>query len=136
MDGRNMQTVRVFNQTRGTAVGEKIELADTSLTRMWGLLGRSGLSAGGGLWIMPSSGVHTVGMKFAIDVVGLDKEMRVVKVWQKLAPFRVTSVSLRVRSVIELAGGTIDRLGIKVGDLLECSNGPAASCCSCGPRRA
>jgi uncharacterized membrane protein (UPF0127 family) len=130
-----MQLVRVFNQTRGTAVGERIELADTSFTRMWGLLGRSGLSAGGGLWIRPSSGVHTLGMKFPIDVVGLDKEMRVVKVWHRLAPFRVTSVSLNIRSVIELAAGTINEIGIEVGDLLQISSVATASRCSCGVQR-
>lgn len=130
-----MQLVRVFNQTRGIAVGERIELADTSFTRMWGLLGRSGLSAGGGLWIRPSSGVHTLGMKFPIDVVGLDKEMRVVKVWHRLAPFRVTSVSLNIRSVIELAAGTIHEIGIEVGDLLQFSSVEAASRCSCGVQR-
>jgi uncharacterized membrane protein (UPF0127 family) len=132
-----MQLVRVFNQTRGVAVGEKIEVADSSFARMWGLLGRRGLGAGGGLWIRPSSGVHTVGMKFAIDVVGLDKEMRVVKIWHKLAPFRVTAVSLKIRSVLELAAGTIKERGIEVGDSLECSKVPAAAVprCTCGTQK-
>ncbi len=70
---------------------------------------------------MPSSGVHTMGMRFAIDVVGLDKHMRVVKVWHELVPYRVTSVSLKMRSVIELAAGTIRSSRIEVGDVLEVS---------------
>jgi uncharacterized membrane protein (UPF0127 family) len=100
-------------------VGERVEVADTSLTRLWGLLGRSGLGAGGGLWIKPSSGVHTFGMKFAIDVVGLDKNLRVVKIWPELVPFRITSVSLQISSVIELAAGRIKECAIHVGDVLE-----------------
>ena len=122
-----MRLVQVVNQTRGIAVGEEIELADTSFRRMWGLLGRSKLSAGGGLWIRPSSGVHTLGMKFAIDVVGLDKGMRVVKLWPDLLPFRVTSVSLKIQSVIELPAGTIKERQIEVGDCFQIA---AADSCS------
>ncbi len=114
-----MRLVRVVNKTRGTTVGESVEVASTSLTRLWGLLGRRGLDSGGGLWIMPSSGVHTMGMRFAIDVVGLDRQMRVVKVWHELVPYRVTSVSLKMQSVIELAAGKIRESRIEVGDVLE-----------------
>lgn len=114
-----MRLIRVVNQTRGTTVGESVQLADTSLTRLWGLLGRRGVEAGGGLWIMPSSGVHTLGMRFPIDVVGLDKNMRVIKVWHALAPNRVTSVSMKMCSVIELAAGQIRNTRTEVGDLLE-----------------
>jgi uncharacterized membrane protein (UPF0127 family) len=114
-----MRLVRVVNKTRGTTVGESVEIANTSFTRMWGLLGRRGLDAGGGLWIMPSSGVHTMGMRFTIDVVGLDKQMRVIKLWQELVPYRVTSVSMKMRSVIELAAGKIRESRIEVGDVLE-----------------
>lgn len=111
-----MRSVRVLNRTRNTTVGENIELADTSLTRMWGLLGRRRLDTGGGLWITPSSGVHTLGMKFPIDVVGLDRNKRVVKLWHALAPYRVTSVSFKTSSVIELAAGGIGDAQIELGD--------------------
>ena len=67
---------------------------------------------------MPSSGVHTMGMRFAIDVVGLDKHMRVLKVWHNLVPWRVTAVSLKMQSVIELAAGTARETNIEVGDHL------------------
>jgi len=111
-----MRSLHVVNRTRNTTLGDHIELADTSLTRMWGLLGRSSLGAGGGLWIAPSSGVHTIGMKFPIDVVGLDRNKRVVKLWHSLVPYRITSVSMKMSSVIELAAGEILRAGIELGD--------------------
>jgi uncharacterized membrane protein (UPF0127 family) len=110
---------RVMNTTRDTIVGNNIELADTSLKRMFGLLGRRGLDTGGGLWIKPSSGVHTVGMAFGIDVVGLDRNLKVIKLWRCLPPFRVTSVSLKLRSVIELPCGVITQSQTRVGDQLE-----------------
>jgi len=102
-------------------VGDAVELADTSRKRLFGLLGRRGLDAGGGLWIRPSSGVHTFFMAFKIDVVGLDGDLKVIKLWHCLAPFRLTSVSFRMRSVLELPCGTIARLGMKVGDQLHIS---------------
>ena len=110
---------RVTNTTRDTAVGESVELANTSLKRMVGLLGRRGLDAGGGLWIKPSSGVHTFGMAFKIDVVGLDRDLKVIKLWRCLAPFRLTAVSMKLRSVLELPCGTIARSQIHIGDQIQ-----------------
>jgi hypothetical protein len=119
---------KVANVTRGTTVGESIELADTSFSRMFGLLGRRGLDAGGGLWIKPSSGVHTFGMAFTIDVVGLDRDLKVIKLWRCLAPFRLTSVSLKMKSVLELPSGTIAQTQMQVGDqLLITASSPFAS---------
>jgi uncharacterized membrane protein (UPF0127 family) len=94
---------------------------------MRGLLGRSGLDAGGGLWIKPSSGVHTFGMVFPIDVVGLDSNLRVIKLWRSLVPFRLTSVSFKLRSVLELPSGVISQLQMQLGDQLQIS-----SCCETG----
>ena len=113
---------KVTNTTRGTTVGDCIELADTSLKRMFGLLGRRGLDAGGGLWIKPSSGVHTFGMAFGIDVVGLDGDLKVIKLWRDLRPFRVTSVSMKMRSVLELPPGAISQAEMRVGDQLQISS--------------
>ena len=114
--------LKVINITRGITIGDKIELADTSLKRMFGLLGRSGLNAGGGLWIKPSSGVHTIGMSFPIDVVGLYRSCKVIKLWRNLVPFRVTSVSFRIHSVLELPSGTISRSQIELEDQLQISS--------------
>jgi uncharacterized membrane protein (UPF0127 family) len=114
-----MVMLKVANTTRGTIVGDRIELADTSMKRMFGLLGRRGLDAGGGLWIKPSSGVHTFGMAFKIDVVGLDRDLKVIKLWRCLAPCRVTSVSLKLKSVLELPPGTISQTEIQLGDQIQ-----------------
>jgi uncharacterized membrane protein (UPF0127 family) len=111
----------VTNSTRGSTLGDNIELADTSLKRMVGLLGRRGLVAGGGLWISPSSGVHTFGMAFSIDVVGLDRNLKVIKLWRCLRPFRMTSVSMKLKSVIELPCGVISQSHLEIGDQLHIS---------------
>ena len=116
-----MRRVKVTCTAREACLGDGIEVAETGLRRLWGLLGRRGLAPGGGLWIRPSSGVHTVGMRFAIDVVGLDRDGTVLRVWHTLAPFRVTRISPRMRSVMELPAGTIASLGLRAGDRLTMS---------------
>ena len=114
-----MRAVTVRNTTRDSLIGDRVTVADTSLTRMFGLLGKRGLDAGEGLWIKPSSGVHTVFMRFTIDVIGLDKEMKVVKLWPDLVPYRLTSVSTKIRSVIELPAGHIASSGVQLGDAIS-----------------
>jgi uncharacterized membrane protein (UPF0127 family) len=111
--------LRVTNTTRGNTVADSVELADTSMKRMFGLLGRRGLAAGGGLWIKPSSGVHTFGMAFTIDVVGLDRDLKVIRLWRCLRPFRLTSVSTKLKSVIELPSGVISQSQMQLGDQLH-----------------
>jgi uncharacterized protein len=116
---RKATTMIVINHTKGITIGTQITLANTSLTRLVGLAGRRRLDAGCGLLIKPSSGIHTFGMRFAIDVVALNKRLQVVRLWQRLPPFRITSVSLRIHSVLELHSGTITNCQIDVGDQLE-----------------
>ena len=113
-----MREVTVTNNTRGSVIGDRICIADTSLTRLFGLLSRSGLDAGEGLWIQPSSGVHTFFMRFPIDVIGLNRERNVVTLWPELVPWRVTAIHTKLRSVIELPAGRIAATGTKLGDHL------------------
>ena len=114
-----MELVTITNKTRANAVGNRIAVADTFLRRLIGLLGRRRLDADAGLWIRPSSGVHTFGMLFAIDVVALDRQHRVRAVWPRLRPWRISGVSWKIHSVVELPAGAIQQRGIQTGDLLE-----------------
>jgi len=88
---------------------------------MKGLLGQTAedFPAGKGLWITPSQGVHTIGMKMAIDVVYLDSAYRVVHLCHTLAPFRIAALKMKARSVIELPAGTLAETRTSVGDMLE-----------------
>lgn len=112
------RTVSVFNQSKGTSLGDRIEIADSSLTRFVGLLGRRGLAAGGGLLIVPSYGVHTIGMLFPIDVVFVGKQRQVVGLRKFLRPFRVTNLNWKAESVLELPVSTIEATQTEVGDQL------------------
>jgi uncharacterized membrane protein (UPF0127 family) len=100
-------------------VGTRITIADTCLTRLIGLVGKRGLDSGCGLLIRPSSGIHTIGMLFSIDVVALSRSLQVLQLWYGMAPFRMTSIRLRTHSVLELPAGQIRSCQMEVGDQLE-----------------
>ena len=74
---------------------------------------------GQGLWIKPSRGVHTLAMRFPIDVVYLDKDNRVVHLERQLKPWRVAPVRLGAMSVLELPANTLAPSGTMLGDELE-----------------
>ena len=114
-----MRVTKAVDVTRGTLIGDRIEVADTSATRGKGLLGRKILEPGAGLWIRPCNGVHMFGMKFPIDVIGLNGKREVIKLWPNLKPWRMSPISFRLRSVIELPAGRIAECGVQLGDVLE-----------------
>lgn len=99
-------------------VAERAEAADTSQKRRTGLLKHTGLAEGEGLWIVPCEGVHTFGMKFAIDVVFLSKKRVVLKVRKDMAKRRL-SLCLRAHSVLELPAGMAEKTSTQSGDQLE-----------------
>ena len=99
--------MRVVDTTRGSVVGDNVRVADGPWTRFVGLLGTSSLAPGAGLLIYPSQGVHTLGMRFPIDVVFLSHDYKVVGLRECLKPFRVTSLNWDAAMVLELPAGTI-----------------------------
>lgn len=116
---RKSRTVRVINTTRGTVVGDRIAIADNPISRFIGLLGTSSLDPGSGLLIHPSQGVHTIGMAFAIDVIFLDRNLRVLEVRESLKPFRVTSLNWRAENVLELPVSAIQASSTQVNDQIS-----------------
>jgi uncharacterized membrane protein (UPF0127 family) len=108
----------VRNQTRQTMVAEAADIADSSEKRRTGLLKHSALAPGEGLWIVPCESVHTFFMKFPIDLVYLDKALKVKKVRSAVPAWRL-SACLSAHSILELPAGTIERTQTAVGDLFE-----------------
>jgi len=111
--------VRATNLTRNTVLGDSIRVADTGLTRVVGLLGEKGLAAGDGLLIVPSQGVHTLGMAFAIDVVVLDHDWTTLAIWPDMRPFRMTRIFFKAAAVLELPSGTVLASRTEVGDVFD-----------------
>jgi protein-S-isoprenylcysteine O-methyltransferase Ste14/uncharacterized membrane protein (UPF0127 family) len=102
----------------GSVIADRLRVADTHWTRLRGLLGTDGLAPGAGLWITPCRQVHMFGMRYAIDVVFLDRDSRIVALVSELAPWRVSPSVKHAASVIELPAGTIARLGLRAGAAL------------------
>jgi len=109
----------VTNVSKGTCLGRKIALADSPLKRVSGLLGTSKLDADAGLLIFPTQAVHTFGMKYAIDLVFVDRKGKVVGLRPALRPNRMSRLYWRAQFVVELPVGTIERSGTEVGDAIE-----------------
>ena len=121
MATQNSSRYYVYNTTRETFVATEVRLADGYFSRLVGLLGKTRHWArpGRGLWIVPSHGVHTIGMLFSIDLVFLDREGCVVHTEEYLRPFHISRVTLKAQSVLELPPYTVFRSGTQVGDRLE-----------------
>jgi uncharacterized protein len=114
---------KALNSTRGTILAAKLQLAGTGETRRKGLLGRESLLPGEGLWIAPCESVHTFFMRFAIDLVYLDKKHRVRKLKSAVGPWRV-SACFTAHSVLELPAGTIEITETRCGDTVEIVSAP------------
>lgn len=110
--------VRIRNATRNTVLAEAVEVADTSRKRRRGLLKRDSLAAGQGLWISPCEAIHTIGMRFAIDVLFLDRSRKVMKIRKEMRPGKL-AVCLRAHSVLELPAGTSEATQTVTGDQLQ-----------------
>ena len=104
----------------GRVVCEQLLVAARPLQRMRGLLGRRSLPAGEGILLRPAGSVHTFFMRFAIDVVFLDRDLVVVGIEPELGPWR-TAGRRNAKSVVELAAGECARRGLAAGDRLSLS---------------
>jgi uncharacterized membrane protein (UPF0127 family) len=111
-------SVVITDGTKGCVVCSEGNLANTFRTRLFGLLGRKGIPAGGGLLIQPSSGVHTFGMSFPIDIVSLDKNRRVIGLFHSTTAWKIRGLNFKTKSVLELPAGRILECGIEPGDEL------------------
>jgi uncharacterized protein len=101
---------------RGGEVLAALEVAAGRSARRRGLLGRDGID--GALLIAPARSVHTVGMRFPIDVAFCDADMTVIDT-ACLPRNRLSRTRWRARSVIEAEAGSFERWGLRVGDRLE-----------------
>jgi hypothetical protein len=115
--------VTLVNARTDQPVASTVEIASTRATRRRGLLGRDSLAAGSALVLTPCNAVHTVGMRFPIDVVFVDGKGLVRKIVQGLAPWRM-AVSPLSRATIELPAGQLASEMLRVGDRLYLSPEP------------
>jgi uncharacterized protein len=107
----------VYNQTRECFLSLGVTAADTMLARLRGLIGRS-LRSDEGIWVVPSSGVHTLGVLMPLDLIYLDANHRVIHLVEHFPTFRIAPLRSQSESVLELAPHTIYSSQTQVGDQL------------------
>jgi len=103
----------------GVLLADRLRSAHTHWTRLRGLLGTRRLEDGQGLWIKPCNQVHMFGMRYAIDVVFLDDEGRLLRMVHDLQPNRISPRVAGATSVLELPASTLARVGLAEGVRLE-----------------
>ena len=113
------RTYCVYNQTRECFLGLRIAPADTMWKRLKGLIGRIRLGYDEGLWVVPSRGIHTVGLVFPIDVIYLDENLLVIHLVEHVPAFRIAPLKSQAASVLQLPAHTIYSSQTQVGDKLE-----------------
>jgi len=105
------------HQPSGKVLAEELEVPRTFLGRGLGLMFRSPLRPGTGMWINPCNGIHMMFMNFAIDAVFLDRTLRVKKVYPKLpAWYGVVWIEWGAHSVLELPPGSTKEIALSPGD--------------------
>ena len=107
---RNLRTKKLL--------AEAATRADSFVARVRGLLGEPSLANGVGLWLDPCSSIHMFFMRFAIDVVFLDRSLRVTRTIAGLSPWRIAFGGQGARSALELPVGSIAESATRVGDVL------------------
>lgn len=114
-----------FNHTRRSFLATHLRFATTHWTRFSGLMCVSAqtFTSGQGLWISPSRGVHTLAMRFPIDVLYLDRAKMVVHMEQNLQPWRVAPIKMQAASVLELPAQTVHISGTALGDQIVIAEG-------------
>jgi uncharacterized membrane protein (UPF0127 family) len=110
-------------QVRGEQPGVAVSMTETARERLRGLLGRDHLPAGEALLLKRCGSVHTFGMRFAIDVVFLDRFERAVAVHHDVGKRRML-FNFRAAHTLEMSAGAARKLGLVVGDQLRFEAAP------------
>lgn len=104
---------------RGDTLVARVAVAVSPCKRLLGLAFQARLDPASGLWIKPCVLIHTWGMRFPIDAVFLDADQNVVGILSEVRPWRICRTFRGTRSVLELSGGTVERIGLQVGERLR-----------------
>ena len=111
-------TYTIVNKSRPAVLAQKARLADTIFSRIKGLMFRKSMDPDEALLFYHTHSIHTFCMRFPIDVVFLDKNMKVIKVYHALKPARLAG-SLWSFLTIELPANKVFEDSLKIGDILE-----------------
>ena len=96
----------------------EVKIADSFFTRLAGLMFQKKMPQGTGLLLAPCNSVHMCFMRFAIDVIYIDKEYKIIKVVKYLKPWVGLSMCSKAWATLEVSAGESERCGLEVGEKL------------------
>ena len=119
-----MSTRKLLNKSKNIEVAHTLREARSFWQRTKGLLGENALPSGSALLIqgsrfIPCNSIHTLFMRFPIDVVFVDRKLVVRAIYQDLGPWRLTWPAAGASSVFELPAGTLKKTSVEIGDQLH-----------------
>lgn len=114
--------MHIFNETRQRPLMTAGRVADTFWLRLRGLLGTSSLKDGQGLILVGEKSIHTLFMRFPIDVVYVDKNHQVIRLDENMIPYRLGPFVTRSAFILEMPVGVIAATATQVGDQLAFHN--------------
>lgn len=102
----------------GRCVARRVRMACSFRSRCMGLLSRDAIPPEEGLLLLPGGSIHTLGMRFTIDVVFLNRQMRILALAERVPPWRIRVAPRGTRRVLELAAGQISATKLTIGTYL------------------
>lgn len=111
--------MKIYNSTQNNLIVDDVKVAENFFTRSIGLLSRNALSENEGLLIKPCCSIHTLFMKFSIDVLFVNKKNEIIALYENVKPWRILPIHPTSYYVIELASGQISNKKIEKGDLIQ-----------------
>src|SRR6202140_2583389 len=117
-DGMKRRTYCIYNETRESFLSLSVDVADTMFTRLKGVIGKVTLRPNEGIWVVPSCGIHTLGVVCPLDLIYLDEDHRVIHLVEHFPTFRLAPFRTQAASVLELPPHTIYSSQTQTGDQL------------------
>lgn len=98
--------MKLINKTKGTVLANDVILARTFFTRIKGLLGKKDFPQGEALVLEPCNSIHTFFLRFAIDVIFVDSDNKIISA-RSYRPWRMSPIFSRAKFALELPSGVI-----------------------------
>lgn len=111
--------MKIYNSSQNNLIADEAEVAENFFSRSVGLLSKKSMSEAEALVIKPCNSIHTFFMKFAIDVLFVNKKNEIVALYENVKPWRILPIHLTSKYVIELAAGQIEVKNICLSDIIS-----------------
>ena len=111
--------MKIYNSSKNNLIADDVKLADNFFSRTIGLLSKKSLSEGEGLVIKPCCSIHTLFMRFEIDVLFVNKKNEIVALYENVKPWRILPIHPTSHYVIEVPAGTVAARNIMKHDIIN-----------------